>query len=269
MKVPIFYYHSVGGPPPQTLDRRVFELHLQALQQAGFQTLTFAQLLRQRAGPATVVLTFDDGLLDNYEVVFPLLLEYGLVATFFCVPGYDGQTRWVHPRTQRWSDDPRPGYSQAFASVNAEQREEMARHGMEIASHTLTHRKLTTIPEVEWRRELCQSKEILEQQLGRPVETFCYPNGGYNSKVVRVVEEAGYLGACTTIPGYYSGRGNRFTIPRFLTEDPDFFPAVARGRAFCPRAVAGVAGKWLESRIRLWWTRLRYDLEQRLTCAQR
>ncbi len=256
LKVAIIYYHSVGGPPPQTLSKACFESHLQSLQRLGIRTVTLGQLVKEGPQPKTAVLTFDDGLLDNYEVVFPLLQHYGMVGTFYCVPGYDQVTRWVHPVTQRWSDTPLPGYSIPFASVNARQRDEMARHGMEIGCHTYSHRKLTHLPVDQLHYEIVTSKDILEQQLGRPVETFCYPNGRYNAQIAAVVRQAGYLGACSTIPGYYRPHGNPFAINRFLTEDPTYFGYVAQGQAFRPGPMLRVGCKWLAAKTRLWFRRL-------------
>ena len=67
----------------------------------------------------------------------------------------------------------------------------------EIGAHTVTHARLTEIPEEAVRREVCDSKSDLEQLLGRPVDMFCYPFGAYNEAVRNVVQEAGFRGART------------------------------------------------------------------------
>lgn len=234
--VPIFYYHSVGGPPPQTLALDLFRQHLECVRRHACTTVTVAELLERGPRPGQVALTFDDGLLDNYVNVFPLLQELGMRATFFVVPGYDRVTRWVHPGTGRWSDVPGPGFSIAFQSMQSQHRQELVRHGMEIGSHTLTHRKLTWLQPEEARREIADSKRFLEDELGRPVSTFCYPNGRFNLRILQEVRRAGYRGACSTIPGY---PGYRFLLQRFLVEDPVYFEAVVRGRAFHPGPLLG------------------------------
>ena len=214
-----------------------FRLNLEAIRRRGLETVTMAQLLEQeppRGHPGYVALTFDDGLRDNYDKAFPLLCEFGMVATFFVVPGYDRVTRWVNPWTGQWSDQPCRLFTQPFASMNSAHRSELSRHGMEIGCHTYTHRKLTQVPEAELDREIISSKAFLEDELGRSVETFCYPNGRFNRSILVKVREAGYRGACSTLPGYYRPRGNRHLLNRFLVEEPGHFEAVLDGRAFAP-----------------------------------
>jgi len=247
MKAPIFYYHSVGGPPPQTLALPQFQQHLEAIRRHNYRTVTVAELLQAgRDLPSRcVALAFDDGLLDNYTHVFPLLLQYGMRATFYVVPGYDRVTRWVAPQTGRWSDLPAPGFTIPFASMGTDQRRELARHGMEIGSHSLTHQMLTRVPRDELIREVRDSKEVIEQELGTSVKTFCYPRGRFTPVVVREVCRAGYLGACSTLPGYYRAGLPRYVLPRFLVEDADYFRAVLLGKAFRPGALLQLARRCL------------------------
>jgi peptidoglycan/xylan/chitin deacetylase (PgdA/CDA1 family) len=250
MKAPIFYYHSVGGPPPQTLALPQFQQHLEAIRRHDYRTVTVAELLEAgRDLPSRcVALAFDDGLLDNYTHVFPLLLQYGMRATFYVVPGYDRVTRWVAPQTGRWSDVPAPGFTIPFANMGTDQRRELARHGMEIGSHSLTHRMLTRVTKDEMGREVRDSKDFLEQEIGGSVKTFCYPNGRFGPAVVRAVRNAGYVGACSTLPGYYRSELPRYVLPRFLVEDPGYFRAVLIGKAFRPGALLQLARRQLARR---------------------
>lgn len=236
MRVPIFYYHSVGGPPPQTLALATFRRHLELIRRHGFSTVTVAEYLRQPPRGKSVALAFDDGLLDNYENVFPLLLEYGLKATFYVVPGYDGWPRYVDPSRGRWSDVPAAGFTQLFPSMGAQHWRELASYGMEVGSHSLTHRMLTHVPARELRAEIAGSKAWLEDELGQAVETFCYPRGRFAPRVLREVREAGYRGACSTLPGYAGAWP--FVLRRFLVERPGYFEAVLLGRAFHPAGLA-------------------------------
>jgi len=70
--------------------------------------------------------------------------------------------------------------------------------GFEIGAHTVSHKILPRLPARELDYEVQACKQILEQNLGQEVVTFCYPNGRYNSETLRSVEKAGYLGARTT-----------------------------------------------------------------------
>jgi len=53
------------------------------------------------------------------------------------------------------------------------------------------------------------------------VESFCYPAGKYNSKVVKMVENAGYKTATTTKTGIASTKDPRFELKRLRVSHND------------------------------------------------
>lgn len=256
MAIPIFYYHSVGGPEPQTVPLEIFRRHLDLLIEEGYVTVTFRDFLAgklpdvdpQRGIRGIAVLTFDDGLLDNFEIAYPELKRRRMVGTFFVVPGYDQVLRYVNPSDGRWSDRPRPGYTIEFRSMNAEHRRIMADDGMEIGCHTQTHRRLTRLSPSEHEAEIAGAKRHLEAELGRSVDTFCYPFGRFNRAVLEGVRRAGYLGAASTIPGYERHvPAHPFRCRRLLIYNPHYFREVLRGNAFSPAAFVRSArafGRW-------------------------
>jgi len=131
-----------------------------------------------------LILTFDDGLISDYELVLPSLVRRGLHGTFFVTADNIG----------------RDGY------VNGAHLREMVKAGMEIGSHGLTHRYLITMPRHEAIRELCESKVRIEQALGVNVTAFA-PAGGHFSKwMLRVASEAGYTVFATMVPGRTESR---------------------------------------------------------------
>jgi len=66
-----------------------------------------------------------------------------------------------------------------------------------IGSHTVNHKILTKISNDELTEEVFGSKQLLESSLEIPINSFCYPRGRYNQKVINVVKEAGYTSART------------------------------------------------------------------------
>lgn len=231
--IPIFYYHSIGASygGSQTLSLKDFKGHLDALKIKSFKTISLVDLLKKKYDPnvKNAVLTFDDGLLDNYDNAFPLLMDYGFVGTFFVVPGFDKMTRWVHPKKGKWSNAKKEGYTIPFKNMQSHHRQALVAAGMEIGSHSFTHLKLNQVAQDSLFHEIVDSKNHLENELGKAVETFCYPNGKYNSQVLDVVEKAGYLGAATTFPGYFNARKSLFKMNRFLIKNPSFFAEVLDG----------------------------------------
>lgn len=111
-----------------------------------------------------------------------------------------------------------------------DQVREMAANGIEFGSHTLTHPIMTRIPEEQVTRELLESKRLIEHELGKPVVTFAYPNGGhedFNPAIIAELRKAGYTMAFTLMPGYnrYPAlRRDAYTIRRIFLSHSDSFP---------------------------------------------
>lgn len=86
-----------------------------------------------------------------------------------------------------------------------------------IGSHTGTHPILTTLPDAQLREEIAGSKRALEQNLGRSVDLFCYPNGASNPAVVKLVREH-YRAAVNTREDFVRPETDPFQLPRISCE---------------------------------------------------
>jgi peptidoglycan/xylan/chitin deacetylase (PgdA/CDA1 family) len=99
-------------------------------------------------------------------------------------------------------------------ALTARERADLAAHPLaDVGAHGLTHRRLTRMPPAEAEHEIAGSKAWLEDELGRPVEMFCYSGGLFSSWMPGHVKSCGYLGARTT-------RGHRLD----LGDDPYALP---------------------------------------------
>ena len=98
------------------------------------------------------------------------------------------------------------------------QAREMEAGGVEIGSHTVTHPILTNVDASALQAELRGSKARLEERLGHKVDLFCYPNGNYDARIRRAVEEAGYRCAVTVEPGLNDARSDLLSLKRVHTE---------------------------------------------------
>ena len=85
--------------------------------------------------------------------------------------------------------------------------------GMEIGAHTLTHPVLTKLHPTSLIKELTKGKELLEDILGKPVLSFCYPKGKFNNVVRSLVIEAGYKLARTTVSFRMERNFDPFCMP--------------------------------------------------------
>lgn len=108
-----------------------------------------------------------------------------------------------------------------------EEVREMSENGISFGSHTLTHPLLTRLPSKQAQKEIHLSKEIIEQQVRKPVITFAYPSGNFDAHIERMVKDAGYSAAVSTIPGYNRSKTNIYALKRntiFLSNRLKFFP---------------------------------------------
>jgi peptidoglycan/xylan/chitin deacetylase (PgdA/CDA1 family) len=190
VRVPILMYHYVRVVTDRS-DRMGFALsvtpsdfadQMEWLAHNGFHTITLedlnAYLGGERGLPARpVILTFDDGYADFYTTALPILRSHDFTAVAYVVSGFIG----------------RSGY------MTAAQVEAADRAGIEIGSHTVDHANLTTQSSINLSYQLSASKQALEQLLGHPVLSFCYPSGRFNARVVAAVRAAGYRDATTTM----------------------------------------------------------------------
>ncbi|MFA5117613.1 MAG: polysaccharide deacetylase family protein [Candidatus Omnitrophota bacterium] len=188
--VPVLMYHSVKPQVPQgnrlIVSSAAFDRQMEFLKRNHYNVVPLDEIVRlirdkQPVPERTVALTFDDGYLDNYSVAFPVLKKYGLPATVFLIVNEIG----------------RPGM------LTWEQVSIMRDSGLiSFGSHTLNHPYLIDVTSAEeLKKELIGSRKVLEEKLGRPVNAFCYPAGGFNPGVRQAVIDAGYSMALATNPG--------------------------------------------------------------------
>jgi peptidoglycan/xylan/chitin deacetylase (PgdA/CDA1 family) len=98
-----------------------------------------------------------------------------------------------------------------------EQIEEMLGERIEVGSHTLDHPILAQLDASEARRQIVESRRRLEERLGRPIRWFSYPNGkaiDAGPPIRRMVREAGYEAAVSTIEGRVSRSSSLFWLER-------------------------------------------------------
>jgi hypothetical protein len=105
-----------------------------------------------------------------------------------------------------------------------EQILELQSLGVRFGSHSLTHTDLTKLEVRELDREVKESKFILEEKIGQPVEGFAYPFGYFNGRVITAVKDAGYKWAVTTSDSIWEGFGNPYRMRRINVSglDPDW-----------------------------------------------
>ncbi|MCD6505461.1 polysaccharide deacetylase family protein [Candidatus Poribacteria bacterium] len=196
-----------------------------------FTPITFEELGRILDGrspmpPRPVIVTFDDGYMDNYLQAFPILKRYGVPATFFIPVGFIGTRKvtWWDLKAFKRKNARQPREGPEF--MGWEEIEEMAEWGMEFGSHTVSHISLAKASDVRIKDELSASKSEMEHRLGREITAFAYPYGEWDERAVKLVREAGFRFAVTLEHGLNRlerCRANPFALKRIAVERRDSF----------------------------------------------
>jgi peptidoglycan/xylan/chitin deacetylase (PgdA/CDA1 family) len=204
--VPILMYHYIAeNPNPSDTARNYlsvspskFEEQLAYLKNNGYTTISLDELYGiynlQIPSPAKpVVLTFDDGYGDFYTDVFPILKKYHVKATQYVISGVIGKPNYMYDN----------------------QIKEIIRSGLvEIGAHTVHHVSLANKLPVVAKYEIQKSKSDLERIFNIKVVSFAYPNGSFDEQAIKIVKDAGYSNAVSTVPGIDQSQNNRFFLYR-------------------------------------------------------
>ncbi|MDE0610200.1 MAG: polysaccharide deacetylase family protein [Anaerolineaceae bacterium] len=207
IRVPILMYHYVSPLPRDadtlriglTVRPEVFREQLTWLRDAGYSSISPGQLFRaldhgEQLPPKPLILTFDDGHVDHFSVVMPLLLEAGFSGTFFII------SERVDAR------DP--------LHLDREQLVAMAAQGMSIESHSRSHRDLSGLERDLLVYELLGSRESLEAWTGVEPTAIAWPFGKHDALARQVAREAGYRMALSTRAGVLHDSTGLFDLAR-------------------------------------------------------
>jgi peptidoglycan/xylan/chitin deacetylase (PgdA/CDA1 family) len=195
--VPILVYHHVQGYLAGNyllyVGTSQFAGQLRYLRHHGYHPVTMQQVWDDWMGKADlprrpVVLSFDDGYLDQYVNAARQLRRYHWPAVLNLVV-YRG------------------------TALRDSQVRRMVKWGWEIGAHTLHHPILTLCSSAMLRRELVSSRRILHHKFDVPVDFFCYPGGRYDHRVMHAARDAGYLAATSIRYGAATPR-QRYALPR-------------------------------------------------------
>ena len=179
------------------------------LADGGHQVVSLVELIRSlkdgtRLSAKTVVLTFDDGFSNFYTEAFPVLCEYNFSEPFFSL-------RVVAESSTIGKEIPMQFLGSKLLSWK--EVRELDRFGIEIGSHTKTHRDLTRLGSQDAEREIIDSKAEIEDEVGREAATFAYPFGWMNP-TVRQIAADNFDAACSTELGKVTKASDFYSLRR-------------------------------------------------------
>lgn len=203
----ILEYHMVNHTDKDlyNVDPTDFAAQMDYLKAEGYTTISMLDFMKAKKGkmdlPAKpIILSFDDGYIDNYTELLPILEKRGMKATLFMVTndiGLDGYLTWDMLR-------------------------DMQSRGIEIGSHTANHQPLTTLNDKEIGDEIKLSKLLLEWNGIRTIYFFSYPNGAVNDTAIKELKQNDYLAAVTGDAGLNTFGTNPYLLQRTNIARPRF-----------------------------------------------
>jgi peptidoglycan/xylan/chitin deacetylase (PgdA/CDA1 family) len=206
--VPILMYHYISVPPADadvyrkdlSVSPEHFREQMQWLKDNGYQTISLTHLVYAlnigwpKLPEKPIILTFDDGYVDNYEQAFPILKEMEFSGTFFILTD-------VTDRTE-------PGY------MTWDMIKEMNVAGMDIEVHGREHLEMNGRDESWLEFHLLGPAQTLEANLGYKPRFLAYPAGKYDAKTIEIAHKEGYWAALTTLNGAHHTKTNLFELER-------------------------------------------------------
>lgn len=190
--VPVLMYHHINSLTGEqktssslTVATQTFQEQMDYLVKKGYQTITPRQLYDDLNGgslPAKpILITFDDGYVDNFNEAFPILKNHGFKFTIFLPTGLINSG---------------PNY------LNWNQLKEMKDSGfLNVGAHTWSHKALVNLSPEKLKTEISLSKTQIEDFYGGPVEAFAYPYGSDNKTVEAELRNESFLMAFLTTRG--------------------------------------------------------------------
>ena len=197
ISLPILLYHEINdtGEGESIISKQVFITHLDALKEAGYQTVTFQQLIDSVENGVDlpkkpILITFDDGYVSNYEIAYPALKERDMKATIFIIGNSVGKDTYKETG------------SPMIPHFSYEQAQEMVKSGtISIQSHTYDLHQYEPLEGNKYRegilprsgetmeeyqdaiyQDLKKSISDIQLNLGETVNVLAYPFGLYKRK---------------------------------------------------------------------------------------
>lgn len=202
--IPVLMYHKVLDEERSSKHRiyvkkERFSDHMRSLKKRRYTALSFKDYMAFREGKKPlnefpkkpVIISFDDGYINNLTLALPVLQKFGFKAVVFALGDFS-------IKNNAW--DLQKGEPEDLL-MDISQLKQLSEAGIEIGAHSLSHADLTKLSEEKAYHEIMQSKLNLEQVLETEVISFAYPYGYYNEAVKALVKQAGFKVAVATDRG--------------------------------------------------------------------
>jgi peptidoglycan/xylan/chitin deacetylase (PgdA/CDA1 family) len=241
-RLPVLMYHSVLGEDyyainannPFIISEEAFAVQMRYLYYNGYTTITAAQLIDflyndKELPDRAVMLTFDDGYLDNVVFAHPIMKRYGFTGIIFVI-------------TSRLTEEQGTVKAYPLQYMSVEDMKNTT-DVFEYGSHTdRMHHPVNGAP-LTLRSNVEEIRADLRRSFEYPLtfrDGFAYPHGRFNDNVISALRAEGVRFAFTTQPGYVHADSsplalNRFNISGDMSRER--FSEIAPGRIDAMRII--------------------------------
>ncbi len=227
----ILTFHAVSDDwhHPLSVSLRALERHVRLVLRRGYRPATAREVVSGNGRLLHV--TFDDGYRSAGDAL-PVLRRLGVPATVFACTDFTGENgqRGHIPESVALAPGAPPI---ELETMTWDDLRAISEAGVEVGAHTVTHPHLTALTDRELERELCESREKIEAELGRPCPVVAYPYGDEDERVHAAARAAGFE-AAFAIPGRVR--------PLNASPFPGFRLSARRAIAGKPQTVPTIAG---------------------------
>lgn len=206
IKLPILMYHAIHTMDPSEapnanliVNPKVFEEQVKAMADDGYYFLTPEEAYRvldknEKPANKVVWLTFDDSMIDFYQIAYPIMKKYKVKATNNVITSYTDEKR--------------------VSNLSLEQMTEMKKNGMSFQDHTVNHPDLSQESSESQTAELKDSKTYLDTNLNQETIAVAYPSGRYSDSTLKIAKSLNYKLGVTTNEGLASASDGLLSLNR-------------------------------------------------------
>ncbi len=245
--LPVLMYHHVSpNAGLVTISPECFAAQMLALKKAGYQTLSTLDLENFFKGetlpPKSVLITFDDGYLDNRVFAYPVLKALKMRAVIFVVTDWikNGNKRpfakFENFKTFTVENCPKtPEHNACKAEIAQGRADSVILNLSELLAmqdvfeyhpHTHTHQRFDQIfannvaqKRTELFKDLNACQAFFLQNFGQKSTHLCWPQGYFDDDYVEIATQAGFQFLYTTKPGANRINHSPRRIHRFVTKE--------------------------------------------------
>lgn len=199
------------GWRPYVISPNYLEYKINDALQKGFRFVSVEELYAMLNGECyrllpqkNIVITFDDGYLDNFEYAYPILKKYNIPFCIFVAADF------MLTGVQKSSNGD-------IAMMDANVLSLLAKDELcTIGGHTISHLKLAKLPDDQQKYEICESLRMLEKTLNKPIEYFAYPYGSYDNVTLSIIDQINIKMSFAAWGGSARKDCNLLCVPRVI-----------------------------------------------------